>query len=58
MTNTFKQMPVLTNLYISCGKFRIQITILYKRGDFLWVGDDEYKLSGKKFGDFPRSINK
>lgn len=55
--NYFKE-KVLSNLYIECKLITIQISIVYERGDFLWIGNDEYKIEQTKyFGDVPRALN-
>lgn len=53
----FKAHLILSNLYIDCGSIVIQVAILYVRGDFLWIGSDEFKANSKKFGDVPRAIS-
>jgi len=55
--NYFKE-KVLTNLYIECKMLTFQISIVYERGDFLWIGSDDYKNEARKyFGDTPRALN-
>ena len=59
MEGEYKQSSALTSLYIQCKNFIIHVSILYKRGNFLWIGSDNLQLEQKKlFGDVSRSINK
>jgi len=58
MEGEYQKNKVLTSLYIQCDTLVIHIAILYKRGNFLWIGSDNLALNQKKvFGDSPRSIN-
>ena len=58
MSGNYFNEKVLTNLYIECKLLTLQISIVYDRGDFLWIGSDEYKNEERKyFGDTPRALN-
>ena len=48
----------MSSVYVRCGRFFIQIVILYDRGDFIWINKDSFKLDGKIFGDVARAINR
>ncbi len=52
-----KENENITNIYIHSKNIHFQISILYKRGDFFWIGKDNYNHSSKKFGDKARAIN-
>ncbi len=59
MEGEYHKIKVLTSLYVECENLVIHIAILYNRGNFLWIGGDDYVKNLKKiFGDVPRSINK
>ena len=49
---------IVTNLYIKFTNLALQISILYDRGDFYWIGKDNSNFNGKMYGDTPRSLNK
>ena len=51
---------VPTIFYINCKNEPIvQISVFYKRGDFYWIGDSQYKnTQAKYFGDIPRAMNR
>ena len=48
----------MSSVYVRCGRFFIQIVILYDRGDFIWINKDSLKFDGKIFGDVARAINR
>ena len=48
----------MSSVYVRCGRFFIQIVILYDRGDFIWINKDSFKLDRKIFGDVARAINR
>lgn len=58
MEGEFQFNTILTNLYIQTANFIFQVSILYERGNFLWIGQDNLPLKQKKFGDIPRAISK
>lgn len=60
MSGSYFKEKILTNLYIECKLLTLQISIVYERGDFLWIGSDDYKNehANKYFGDTPRALNK
>lgn len=36
----------------------LQLTVFHKRGDFYWIGNDQFNVSETKwFGDVPRAMN-
>lgn len=54
---TIQNIEKLVNCYIQFGNLVLQISILHERGDFYWIGMDDFSLDGKEFGDIPRSLN-
>lgn len=58
-SNGFHISNKTTNMYVKCNFTRIQIAVMYKRGNFYWIGDDSNKDMNKPrwFGDTPRSLN-
>lgn len=57
VTQNYRKNRILTSVYIHAKNIHLQISILYKRGDFIWIGKDSYVHASKKFGDKPRAIN-
>ena len=58
---TYASETILTSFYIECKNVVIQISIVYERGSFLWIGEDNYSNDLQKtkyFGDTPRALNK
>ncbi len=53
----FLKEKVLTNIFIDCENFKFQVSIVYNRAKFLWIGSsDEYKDESIYFGDTPRAL--
>jgi hypothetical protein len=58
MSGNYFNEKILTNLYIDCKFLTFQISIVYDRGNFLWIGKDDYKNEENKyFGDTPRALS-
>lgn len=61
MSGTYSNLDILTSFYIECKRLTIQISIVYERGNFLWIASDDYQVNSdnlKSFGDRPRALNK
>ncbi len=49
----------LNSIYIECNYMLIQVSIVYERSNFYWIGKDNFQTSRTKyFGDTPRSLNR
>ena len=35
---------VTTSIFIKCDKYKIQLSVFYKRGNFFWVGAHDNKI--------------
>jgi hypothetical protein len=57
-SSLYNQNNILASLYIKCNKLVIQVSIFYKRGSYFWTSPDNYKITGKRFGDRARAINR
>jgi hypothetical protein len=58
---TYAGETILTSFYIECKNIVIQISIVYERSSFLWIGEDNYSNYIQKikyFGDTPRALKK
>ena len=57
----FQKFKILTNVYVKCGGYAIQISIMYERGSFLWIGSDDNNaynyIKNRQFGDISRAVN-
>lgn len=45
-------------IYIKCGFYTHQIMIMYTRGNFYWIPEDNVLLISKLYGDHERALNK
>ena len=54
----FIKRLVLTRFNLLCPSIHIQISVFYKRGEYLWIGNVESSEYEKKwFCDVPRAMN-
>ena len=51
---------ILTNFYLECEHFVLQLSLVYKRSNFFWIGKGDYEdlQISKYFGDHDRALTK
>ncbi len=57
----FSGESILTNMFIECTLLTIQVSIVYQRGNFLWILNDDYTRQNHRnspFGNVPRAFNR
>lgn len=58
--SNFIDRNVVSNVFLKCIKYTVQLAVYYKRGDFYWIGGVDSSYSGKTvwFGDASRAMNR
>jgi hypothetical protein len=59
LSGEYDKKEIVSGISIKCSQFfQIQISLVHKRGNFLWIPENNNTNIQKYFGDVPRALRR